>query len=325
MTPAFFEGPEKKVEVAVVDGFASLRSFGHSFWDQIVQAAQAQILSTKSNEFFDAYLLSESSLFVYDSFVTMITCGRTRLVDAVVAMLERIPKEAVAACIYERKREHFPQHQPTTFHDDAATLAQLFDGQALRFGAEHEHAVYMFHAAPDFRPDPEDVTLEVLMHGIPEHRAREFRPDASAPSADLASSLGLDRLCSAAQRDAASNWVVDEYLFTPAGYSLNGMLGPSYVSLHVTPEEIGSYASFETNLDFRADPAALVQQVITRFEPESFDLVCFVPDDAPLSVAVPGYHLRRVIQEPLAGYHVTFQHFFQASEKPGRAYPLPLL
>ena len=63
----FFEGPEKKVELALVPGKPSLRSRGHEYWKGIVAKANAQILSTISNEQMDAYLLSESSLFVTDT------------------------------------------------------------------------------------------------------------------------------------------------------------------------------------------------------------------------------------------------------------------
>jgi hypothetical protein len=102
------------------------------------------------------------------------------------------------------------------------------------------------------------------------------------------------------------------------------MHGKSYVSLHVTPERIGSYVSFETNADFRDDPAGLVRAVIDRFNPESFDVVTFVPDDRPIAVELDGYRLRRQICEIASGYHVTFQHFYRPGAAPGRAFAIHL-
>ena len=60
----FFEGSEKKLEVVVKPEAGSLRQKDESFWKQLVQASRAQILSKISSESCDAYLLSESSLFV---------------------------------------------------------------------------------------------------------------------------------------------------------------------------------------------------------------------------------------------------------------------
>ncbi len=311
MNPAFFEGPEKKVELAVVDGFPSLRERGHDYWSQVVRAARAQVISVRSNDVFDAYLLSESSLFVYDNFLTMITCGRTRLVDAVLKVLEDIPANAVDVCFYERKHEHFPQQQPTSFYEDARVLRDRLGGRAVQFGAEHEHAVYLFHTDRQTEPDPDDVTIEVLMHGIDERCAEAFRNARAPEGGSLAASLGLHKAVPGAE--------IDEYVFQPAGYSLNGMLERFYLTIHVTPDPVGSYVSFESNADFRADPSGFVARVIEPFRPEAFDVVGFVPDSRPISVAVPGYRLRRHIQERVSGYHVTFQHFYRPSPAPVRA------
>ena len=142
------------------------------------------------------YFLNRAS-FVFDSFVTMITCGRTRLVDAVVKILERISTDAVSVCIYERKREHFPRQQPTTFADDARILAKHLPGSALRFGADHEHAIYLFHTTREHCPDPDDVTMEVLMHGISKEKAELFRNKSGPAQPSLAEVLGLTRLLQA--------------------------------------------------------------------------------------------------------------------------------
>lgn len=315
--PAFFEGPEKKVELAVADGQPSLRALGETFWHRVVEAAEARVLSKRSNDCFDAYLLSESSLFVYDSFVTLITCGRTTLVDAVSEMLTRIERDAIATLIYERKNEHFPHAQRTTFFEDAHRLNKLIDGRAVRFGVEHEHAIRMFHTTREHEPDEGDRTLEVLMHGIDERFADLFDASRRPPTGTLAAELGLDRIL--------DGFEVDEFLFEPAGYSLNGMKDASYVTLHVTPERIGSYVSFETNDPaFGDDPASWVRTLVERFEPESFDAVVFEVDDRPVDLQVPGYALRKHVKEPVSGYHVSFLHFFRPHPAPVRAFELTL-
>jgi S-adenosylmethionine decarboxylase len=313
MLPAFFEGPEKKVEITLAAGTPSLRSLPPSAIGDIVSASRATILSKRSNAHFDAYLLAESSLFVFDSYLTMITCGRTRLVDGVEALFEHVPSDAVRLCIFERKNEHFPHEQPSSFYEDARRLHGWLGGSALRFGVEDEHALYLFATERPYEPDDDDVTIEVLMHGISDDIAQLFRGSPGAGS--RAAQIGLDTLVSGAPVE------VDEFAFQPAGYSMNGMHEKTYVSLHVTPATIGSYVSFETNADVRSDPDRFVARVIDRFRPDSFDVVSFVPAPRPLSVSVAGYALRRHMHERVAGYEVTFQHFFRpnaAVERPLR-------
>jgi S-adenosylmethionine decarboxylase len=317
MAQPFFEGPEKKLELVVVDGFPSLRSFGDETWTRIVEAAGATILSKTSNDDLDAYLLSESSLFVYDSFITMITCGRSRLIDAALALLELVAPEHVAFACYERANENFPHLQETSFIDDARRLRDRVPGRAIRFGAEDEHALHLFHTDRPFAPEPRDTTLEILMHGIDPARAELFR-GIEPPRAGrlVADELGFV--------EDFPGFTFDEHVFTPAGYSLNGLRDERYLTLHVTPERIGSYVSFETNLDFRESVESLVRTVVGRFRPVSFDIVCFVPDTHPIAVSVEGYDLRRHTREPAAGYAIDYQRFDRPSESPRPAFILDL-
>ncbi|MBX3275896.1 MAG: hypothetical protein KF729_36900 [Sandaracinaceae bacterium] len=310
MAPRFFEGPEKKVELSVVDGHPSLRALGAPFWRGVVAAARAEVLSTIANEHVDAHLLSESSLFVYDGLVTMITCGRTTLVDAVDAMLERIDPAAIAALVYERKSEHLPQEQPSSFSDDAARLRARLPGRSVRFGVGHEHAVRVFHTTREHRPAPTDRTLEILMHGIDPARADRFR--GPPPAGGLAHRLGLER--------ALAGHVVDEHFFAPAGYSFNALRGEAYTTLHVTPERLGSYAGFETNApDLREHLPELVGEVVAAFAPDSFDVVGFEPGPAPVEVELAGYVLREHVRETISGYHVSFLRFSRDARDPVRA------
>ena len=61
-----FEGPEKKLEVILFSPQFNIRNNNDGRWDKIVKASQADIISKKSTEHLDAYILSESSLFVWN-------------------------------------------------------------------------------------------------------------------------------------------------------------------------------------------------------------------------------------------------------------------
>lgn len=78
----YFEGPEKTMEVVfrsdrgVSEG---LRALSRQKIDHLCMKAKCTILSQISNSHMDAYVLSESSLFVYRHRLIMKTCGTTTL------------------------------------------------------------------------------------------------------------------------------------------------------------------------------------------------------------------------------------------------------
>ncbi len=315
MTAEPFEGPEKKVELVVTGDVPSLRSFGDQAWHAVARTAGAEVLSCLRSEACTAYLLSESSLFVYDDWLVMITCGRTSLVTAIEHMFSFIPVESVALLVYERKNEHFPQLQPTSFHDDARALAALVPGRAVRFGGEYGHSVQMFHTTRPFEPERDDPTLEILMHGIDREIAENFQGQEAAHDHRLAERLGVHHIF--------PGFDVSEYAFEPAGYSLNALNGETYYTFHVTPEQLGSYVSFETNYDFRADLEGIVRRVTEIFRPRAFEVVTFLPE-GEAECAVTGYQLADHVVEELGGYHVSFFQYFRPSPASRPPYRLSL-
>ena len=78
---------------------------------------------------------------------------------------------------------------------------------------------------------------------------------------------------------------VDAYLFTPCGFSANGVIpapnGPEathYFTVHVTPEPNCSYASFETNVPSKQtgrETADVIEQVVNIFKPGRFSVTLF--------------------------------------------------
>ncbi len=305
VTESFFEGPEKKLELVVTPGFPSLRALGHGVWERVVGAAGARVISVLQTERCDAFLLSESSLFVFDDWLVLITCGQTTLVDAVPEILRVIPEESIALLVYERKSEHFPEHQPTTFREDAQRLQDLLPGRTLCFGDPHGRCIQLFHTSRPYVPKRNDPTLEVLMHSIDEDVAKQFAPARLPEGGSLAQRLGIDAIL--------PGFTTSEHVFKPAGYSLNGVRGEDFYTCHVTPEKMGSYVSFETNYDFRGQLSGLVESIVDLFRPRSFDLVTFLPNTRP-ELAVGGYRLGERVVHTVNGYQVSyFQYSISAS------------
>ena len=263
----FFEGPEKKVEVLIKPSQKSLRSFGDEYWKKIVQACQAQILSKISSADCDAYLLSESSLFVTNTRMTMITCGRTVLVNAILELLQTISINDIELLVYERKNEHFPEAQHSTFLEDVKRLEKSVPGKIFFYGDEKGHHISLFTLNKHFEPEQKDMTLEVLMHGLSEPARNMFQKGTKRNLDIIRKQSGIWEIL--------PGFKVDDYLFKPMGYSLNAVRDDYYYTIHVTPQEMGSYASFETNFHFTESPMEIVERVLRIFDPEESNVLFF--------------------------------------------------
>jgi hypothetical protein len=79
--------------------------------------------------------------------------------------------------------------------------------------------------------------------------------------------------------------VVQDYVFAPCGWSMNGMWGDVYWTMHVTPESQCSYASLETNVPV-SSYSAIVARVVEAFKPKRFQTIQFIDDDSHLGLAM---------------------------------------
>jgi len=157
----------------------------------------------------------------------------------------------------------------------------------------------------NFTPSPyQDTTLEILMsHLEPAGRLPFFHESAMDAGAKtghelgeyLSSSLGIDKLFSHEETR------LDSFGFEPCGYSANAVIGTGmpddtsngpgggYYTIHVTPEEGWSYASFECNVPLpssasspsrssitRPDLPTLIRNVVKIFQPNRLSITLFV-------------------------------------------------
>ena len=265
-----FEGPEKKLEIILTESRPDLRSNTTGFWDKVVQSAYTHIISHQANSYFDAYLLSESSLFVYDNRIIIITCGRSQLYRTVPVIFTCLQQSEVRYLFYERKNFIYPEAQQLAdFNAETKPFKELLGGKKFLFGQADGDYIRVYLAATPSqtakKATSKDVTLEILMHEIADEIASQFYFSATHHH-DVLDHTGIGQLF------AGRQILYDQYFFKPCGYSLNALLGEYYFTIHVTPEPECSYVSFETNaiLD---DYTALIQQVLACFRPRRFTLV----------------------------------------------------
>lgn len=175
-----------------------------------------------------------------------------------------------------------------------------------------------------FSSDAEDETLNF---------AEELSTEGHALGTVVTESCGLaDVYPSAKYPDAR----IDSYLFTPCGYSANGVVpmpgdaeSTHYWTVHVTPEPQCSYASFETNVPTRhtgRDTVEVVEQVVAIFQPGRFSVTLFEAKDADEKTyakrdktmdTIKGYRRVDRIVHDLEGYELVFRYFEREDWKGG--------
>jgi len=295
-----FEGTEKKFEILVEPGGPDLRALGEPFWRGIVTASRATILSHTASDELDAWLLSESSLFVSRRWAVMITCGRTTLIDGLLALLDHVPTPQIVSLVYERKNENFPAEQRTTFAQDVARLNGRVPGHDQVFGNPRGDRISLFHLHHALQPEADDATVELLMHGIDAEVAALFTPSGPARK-ELRRRLCLPGLL--------PGFTIDDHVFTPQGYSLNAVRDRRYATMHVTPEREASYASFEMGWGFDDDEARrAVDHLLAVFKPTRADVLLFARSFAA-GARPHGYASDRHCSERLScGYPVQYLH-----------------
>ncbi|KAF8928591.1 adenosylmethionine decarboxylase [Dissophora ornata] len=368
--PGSFEGPEKLLEIwfgpapyllqgvrtipTELQPAASDDSLGESdryglrivpkpVWDEMLAIVKCQVLNSIQNDCMDAFLLSESSFFVYPHKLILKTCGTTTLLMALPKILEIAQKycglEKVWRVFYSRKTFMFPErqlHVHRDWKDEVAFLDRHFDhGAAYTVGKVNGDHWCLYLTAPqddclshmtsrrnsvnslenntstndenadlvvvggrdvENVPQPlsiltrecvaavgqdsplaspgsscessvasssssisiassassasylypsHDQTVEILMTNLNPEAMKRFyqRPDdvpGTVGGVRVDQETGLAGLFPQAQ--------LDSFLFTPCGYSANALQDGNYFTIHVTPEPVCSYASFETNI-----------------------------------------------------------------------------
>jgi len=268
-----FEGPEKRLEVnfKMNDNYPlGLRSIKKDQWQEMCNLARCTIISHSKNDSFDAFVLSESSLFVYPFKVMIKTCGTTTLLECIPKLLEfaeglELELETV---IFSRKNFLFPQAQRAPHSDwkvEVEYLNSWFDGTAYILGPLTQEHWYLYVA--DYTDEngslthQNETTLEIMMHNLNADCAAKFyKKEGQAVNEKFPGVVEL-----------IPDQETDEFNFNPCGYSMNGLHLDNYMTIHVTPELHCSYASVETNI-LLPSYSKFISQSLALFKPGTITL-----------------------------------------------------
>lgn len=110
-------------------------------------------------------------------------------------------------------------------------------------------------------------TIEMCMTGLDREKASVFYKTQSSSAAAMTDDSGIRKIL------PASN--ICDFEFEPCGYSMNSIEGAAISTIHVTPEDGFSYASFEAaGYDLIKDVSLgqLVDRVLACFQPTEFSI-----------------------------------------------------
>jgi S-adenosylmethionine decarboxylase len=287
----FFEGSEKKATILIDQKeYSLLDNIDDDFWQQMVQCGDAHILSSIENNDCKAFLLSESSLFVWHDRLLIITCGNTQLVRSVEYFIQQVGMDKIQQVIYQRKNEYFAHAQPSTFGDDIKLLSQYMTGNAHRFGELDSHHNYIFHQDNDFQAQNNDKTYELLAYQISK-KASDKLTTIGLTTKEIRAFLQLELLF--------SDFLLDDFVFDPFGYSINAIKGLQYLTIHVTPQENSSYVSIESNVNL----IELAASFLAILSPKSFDLLSF--NEFGFSELTETFIPKKYVATSLVNQHLT--------------------
>ncbi|RWR93669.1 S-adenosylmethionine decarboxylase proenzyme 4 [Cinnamomum micranthum f. kanehirae] len=333
MAVSGFEGFEKRLELHFYgDDPMGLRRLDFSGLQEVLDAVQCTVVSAVGNCFFDAYVLSESSLFVYPKKMIIKTCGTTQLLKSIPCLLGHADELGltVCGCKYTRGNFIFPEAQPfphTSFSEEVMYLEESLPNslcyrKACIMPSKTSHAWHVYTASDDDHHQmvghlvgPNTFTIEVCMTQLDAALARKFfrrhgdRSSGDAAGKEMTAATGIGEISPSA--------LVCDFAFDPCGYSMNGVDGPHYSTIHVTPEDGYSYASFECVASAGGDLGEVLKKVVRVFRPGTMSVSICTGDGGvemcsrvAAALRVVGYDARscRVEDFPAAG-SVTFQTF----------------
>jgi len=332
-----FEGPEKNLQIIFskqesAHDVAGLRTVKQERWQTMLNKAKCKILSSVSNAKCTAFVLSESSLFVFDDRIIIKTCGATPLLYAVddIIAIGREADLTPAAVLYWRKNFNNP-HLQDPIHRDFKTETAFLDAH---FGGieSHSHSATLgscdkdhFHfyyneVMPASSFNPVKKTFEVKMHELHPLVSEKFIWKECPDDPDSSSNMQREKIRPEVInkiQEQLHGYNVDEFFFEPCGYSMNGIQEDNYETIHITPEDCCSYMSFETNDEKYINTRIKEFRVLELFRPACCTTIQITPgkvSDDNLNSAEPE-NFNRVSSESvtLGNISIVF-HSYETTE-----------
>jgi S-adenosylmethionine decarboxylase len=332
----YFEGVEKLLEIWFAPNpsnkNADLRKIPRPLWESLLKSVKCEIISYSRNDQIDAFVLSESSMFVSKRRWILKTCGTTTPLQCLEPLLKMANTIAgyndVEDLFYSRKNFKRPELQFSPhrgFEEEVALLDSFFnDGRAYCLGSVNRDCWYLYTLSrggggfnskrriDDIinKHEEPDQTIEILMTELDPQVMALFTKEECDTGKEATEKSGINKII--------PGMSIDDYLFEPCGYSMNGtMKNGCYMTIHITPEPEFSYVSFESNIA-ASNYNDIIARVIETFKPGKFVVTIFANKSSLAYQASRDLQQNNFIREwkrrdiqycRLESYDLTYAHY----------------
>ena len=282
-----------------------LCSIHRSHWQEVLDIVQCQILDVIENQYCIGYLLSESSLFVFPDRIILKTCGTTTLLLALrklIQMAEACSFSAVDYLFYSHKGYMFPENQEyphRTWDDEVGFIKSIlkddFSYKSVIADKVDDWSIIICQSkkCSGFIAG-HDITIEIQMSNIDANITNQFWKSENCTL--LYKSNGISEIYPKA--------IINDYIFDPCGYSLNGLVGQYYFTIHITPQNHCSYISFETSVPVSEIDSSqeyslkeLIQKNLKVFKPGSFSISIVSAQEISSDLDFTGFFMQDKVYE----------------------------
>jgi S-adenosylmethionine decarboxylase len=250
-----FEGLEKHILINFIsnDSIDGCRKLSYEDLSSICKEVQCNILSKLSNNFFDSYILSESSLFVYPFKIVLMTCGSTTILKAIDLIL-KLTNEKLnlipLSIIYYRNKFMFEDKQLYPHQSINQELDYLINNEKINKDCNKNYTHILGDINDDYlliNQNTAVTTQEPKLFDLEIFKIMMFDIDNDIAKLFYKSEKNLDLIEEIINKILPKNIKIDKHYFTPCGFSLNAIIDEYYYTIHITPNSGCSYVSFETN------------------------------------------------------------------------------
>jgi S-adenosylmethionine decarboxylase len=210
----FFEGAEKRILIIFK---SNIRKYYNTIWWKIhIKDIGCNIISMMSNKYYDIYLLSESILLVSKNTILIKTCGIT----SPLSILNFFNSDNIKNIAYSHPNFLNIEEQPIMYQNPNYIINYI--NEKINLDLEYNKFGYLNYIGNYF-----DINYsEIILWDF------EWNDDFI---------LVIKKFL--------VEWDIDDYIFQPQGYSLNGFKNKDYITIHCTPNKECSYISIEYKSD----------------------------------------------------------------------------